>query len=226
MRDVPRRQRARTRRRRFRNIHRRERRSANANTRADGLRRSRHPGRGHRHRRTSALPVPPTAPPNHSRSLSTAPQPRRGRSRSNSRSCRGCGSSRHVRHTTTISCAGSAQTYSDADCGLKIPAANIGHACARIRSKPIALDASARICADALSASSSSSVPKVYTSVFGISGFPREDVQTKATIAYTTLREAMQFGGQGERLSRQRPRRRGGFAVHVHVCGVAGGREE
>ena len=83
--------------------------------------------------------------------------------------------------------------YNDVDCGQKIreyTANALMHAfdC-------ISEGSSVKICADALS--STSSGVKRYSSLLGVSDFPRTDVEKRTTVAYSAMGEEMSFGGQG-----------------------------
>ena len=83
--------------------------------------------------------------------------------------------------------------YKDADCGRKIrdhTANTLMHAFDTISEA-----GSAQICADALSSTSSGT--KRYSSLLGISAFPREDVEKKTTLAYSAIGEEIRFGGGG-----------------------------
>lgn len=62
----------------------------------------------------------------------------------------------------------------------------------------ISTDSSVRICADALSTSSSSSgAKKHYCSLLGVPNFPRKDAEKKTTLAYSAMGEDISFHGQG-----------------------------
>ena len=86
--------------------------------------------------------------------------------------------------------------YKSVDCGLQIReyTSNTLMYALDCISEP----SSAKICADALSTSSSSSTgTKRYSSLLGIADFPRTDVEKRTTIAYSALGEEMSFAGHG-----------------------------
>ena len=83
--------------------------------------------------------------------------------------------------------------YRDEACGEKIRASTSNkllHAldCIAVASSP-------QICADALSTDNSRT--KCYSSLLGLDDFPRDDVEKKATIAYSAMGEEMSFPGRG-----------------------------
>jgi len=81
--------------------------------------------------------------------------------------------------------------YQDPDCAAQIrthTANNLLHAL-----DCVSESSSAKICADALSTSPEAT--KRYSSLLGISNFPRDDVETKTTIAYSAAGEELRFSG-------------------------------
>ena len=60
----------------------------------------------------------------------------------------------------------------------------------------ISQGSSVQTCADALSTSSGGPT-KRYSSLLGVADFPRADVETRTTMAYSAMGEEMSFGGQG-----------------------------
>ena len=83
--------------------------------------------------------------------------------------------------------------YHDEACGEKIRASTSNkllHAldCVVEGSSP-------RICADALS--TDDALTKIYNSLLGLKGFPRNDVGKKATLGYSAIGEEMSFPGRG-----------------------------
>ena len=91
--------------------------------------------------------------------------------------------------------------YKDVDCGHKIrehTTDTLLYAFDCISQGP-----SAKICADALS--STSSATKRYSSLLGITNFPRKDVESTATIAYSAVGEEMSFAGHGSVIPAQIP---------------------